>query len=72
MTCLHTDFVKTYWSLNAPFITDGSGGSEARASAAKVSMIMLIQKSYVAVRGASYKKIIPMKTINLHEKFTVS
>lgn len=53
ITCLHTDFVNTYWFLNAPFITDGSGGSVARAIAAKVSIIMFTQKSCEAVRGVS-------------------
>jgi hypothetical protein len=53
ITYLHTDFVKTYWSLKVPFITAGSGGSVAKAIAAKVSIIMFIQKSYDAVRGVS-------------------
>jgi hypothetical protein len=53
ITCLHTDFVKTYWSLKAPFITDGSGGSVAKAIAAKVSIIMFIQKSCEAESGVS-------------------
>ena len=44
-TYLYTDFVMTYWSLKVPFITAGSGGSVAKAIAAKVSIIMFIQKS---------------------------
>jgi hypothetical protein len=55
ITYLHTAFVNTYCFLNEPliFITDGRGGSDARANAANTSIIKLSQKSYVAVSGVS-------------------
>jgi hypothetical protein len=45
ITYLHTAFVKTCCYLNAPFITEGSGGSDARAKAANISIIKLIQNN---------------------------
>jgi hypothetical protein len=69
---LQTTLVRTCWSLKEPLIIDERGGSVAKANAANVSIIILIQKSYVAVNGDSEKNKIPMKTTKMHEKFTVS
>jgi hypothetical protein len=39
------------------------GGSVAKARAAKVSIIKLIQSIYTALRGESFRKTDPKKTI---------
>lgn len=47
------------------------GGSVERAIAAKVSMIKLIQRSWVAGKGESVKMIPPMITVSKQATFTV-
>jgi len=49
-----------------------SGGSEARARAAKVSIIRFTQSIYTAVNGGSFKMKEPKNTINIATMFTVS
>lgn len=51
--------------------SSGDGGSVARASAAKVSMIKLTHSIYTAVKGVSVKMIAPENTINRATRFTV-
>lgn len=49
-----------------------TGGSVARASAAKVSMIRFTQSIYTAFRGDSFKMTDPRKTMNIATIFTVN
>lgn len=56
----------------SPLMTVGSGGSVAKAKAAKVSIIKLIHKSWTPESGDSTKKIEPINTVNNTERFTVT
>jgi len=49
-----------------------SGGSVARARAAPVSIIRLIQRSWIELNGLSEKKNTPTNTTNRVEMLTVS
>ena len=48
------------------------GGSVANANAAKVSMMIFTQSSYMAVREGSFSMQAPKKTINMATRLTVS
>ncbi len=53
-------------------ITPGSGGSEAMAMAARVSMMMLTHRICTTVRGISVPKTAPAKQITMAAKLMVS
>ena len=73
-TCLEMTGVRTgLSSLNgSPARTESSGGSVARAKAAKVSMIRLIHRSCTADRGDSAIIVEPIATVSKAERLTVS
>ena len=48
------------------------GGSVAKATAAKVSIMMLIQRSWTATKEGSFSMQAPKKTMNMTEMLTVS
>lgn len=56
----------------SPFSTESSGGSVAKANAAKVSMIRLIQRSWAAERGDSARKNEPTAIVIRAERLTVN
>jgi len=72
--CLHTVAERTdAFCLNGlPLITDGRGGSVAKARAANVSMIKLIQSSCTGESGDSANVQIPTKIVARTERFTVT
>ena len=55
--------MKWFLFLGLSFIILGSGGSDANAPAAKVSIIKFTHKSWVTVNGNLPQKIAPMKSI---------
>jgi hypothetical protein len=71
--CLQTvaERSEAFFLNGLPLITDGSGGSVDRASAAKVSIIKLIQSSCTGEIGDSANVQIPMKIVARIEMLTV-
>ena len=64
--------MKASRSLGLSRMTDGEGGSEARAMAAKVSMMRLTQSICVTVSGDSVPIMAPTSTMRQAERLTVS
>ena len=48
------------------------GGSVAKATAAKVSMMIFIQRSWTAIKEGSFSMTAPNKTMNMTAMLTVS
>ena len=64
--------MKAFVLRGGSFITNSLGGRDAKAAAAKVSIIMLTQSICVTVSGNSCPTIEPISTMSMAERLMVS